>query len=127
MADAITPEQFSRITLARARGSRSDAWVASLTDDAIVDAVPIDVLRAELLRLVDGRGGLPVVLDFSGVRFLSSVMLDILGQLHRRVGPEKSGLLLCGVKPEILAVLKVTRLDTLFPIHADRDAALAAV
>jgi anti-sigma B factor antagonist len=127
MADAITPEQFTRIALARAKGAGSDAWVAALTDNAILDAPPTDTLRAELLRIVDGRDGLPVVLDFGAVRFLSSVMLDILGQLHRRVGAEKTALRLCGLQPQILSVLKVTRLDTLFPIHADRAAALAAV
>lgn len=127
MADAITPEQFTRISLARAKGAGTEAWVAVLTDDTIVDAPPTDVLRAELLRLADGRGGLPIVLDLSAVRFLSSVMLDILGQLRRRVGTDRASLRLCGVHPQVLAVLKVTRLDTLFPIDADRDAALAAV
>lgn len=127
MADTITPEQFTHIALSRVRAGGSEAWVAALTDDAILDAPPTDALRRELVRLVDGRDGLPVVIDFAAVRFLSSVMLDILGQLHRQAGTDRTAIVLCGLQPQILAVLKVTRLDTLFPIHADREAALAAV
>jgi anti-anti-sigma factor len=127
MADAITPQQFSRIVLSRAKGTGSDAWVAALTDNAILDAPPTDILRAELVRLVDGRDGLPVVLDLGSVRFLSSVMLDILGQLHRKAGADRTAINLCGLQPQILSVLRATRLDTLFSIHADREAALAAI
>jgi anti-sigma B factor antagonist len=56
---------------------------------------------------------------------MSSAMLGLLGQLHRKVGTAKGTLKMCNIRPEIFQVFKLTSLDKLFSIHQDAEAALA--
>lgn len=126
MADVTGEDRFSHLELAREQGGSGPTWVATLTDPSILDAPPLDTLREELVRVVENGDSLPLVIDFSRVDFLSSAMLDILGQLHRRMAASHRALHLCGLRPQIRELFKVTKLDTLFPIHGDRAAALAA-
>jgi anti-sigma B factor antagonist len=52
-------------------------------------------------------------------------MLGLLGQLHRKIGAGRGRLKMCGIRPEIMQVFKITSLDKLFSIHKDAPAALA--
>ena len=126
MEDGTGHDRISHLELAREPAGSGPTWVATLTDHSILDAPPLDTLRDELFRVVETGEGLPLVIDFSRVDFLSSAMLDILGQLHRKLAARERTLRLCGLRPQIRELFKVTKLDTLFPIHADRREALAS-
>ena len=85
----------------------------------------LDEIRAELAQLIGKASGPDVLLDFSNVEFMSSAMLGLLGQLHRKISAGHGRLKMCGIRPEIMQVFKLTSLDKLFSIHKDAPTALA--
>lgn len=59
------------------------------------------------------------------MEFLSSAVLEMLSGFYRLLNAAGGQLRLCRLKPEIADVFRTTKLDRLFPIHADVDEALA--
>lgn len=106
--------------------SHGNVEVVRILDRTLTDEPPLDELRAELQSVVANKPGTHLVLDLAGVDFLSSAMLDTLGQLHRKLALSGARINLCCVHPAIAEVLRITRLDRLFTIHADADAARAS-
>ncbi|MBM4058047.1 MAG: STAS domain-containing protein, partial [Planctomycetes bacterium] len=94
-------------------------------DKKILDDTSLDEIRTEMAQLLGKATGPDVLLDFSHVEFMSSAMLGLLGQLHRKVTGGNGRLKMCGIRPEIFQVFKLTNLDKLFSIHKDSPAALA--
>jgi anti-sigma B factor antagonist len=115
-------DQYRRIQAAK----KGDIHMVLLKDAKILDNTALDEIRTELLQLVGNVPAPDVLLDFANVEFMSSAMLGLLGQIHRKVGAAKGRLKMCGIRPEILTVFKLTNLDKLFSIHKDAPTALAA-
>ena len=95
------------------------AEIAKFKDKKILDETALDELRVELLRLINDRQGLDLLLDFSNVEFMSSAVLGLLGQVHRKMGTLKGKLKMCSIHPQIYEVFKLTNLNKLFSIHKD--------
>ena len=49
----------------------------------------------------------------------------MLGVLHRKTWGAEGRMKICSIRPEVMQVLKLTRLDSVFDIQASRDEALA--
>lgn len=64
-----------------------------------------------------------VVLDLSGVRFLDSSGLGAIISVMKQLAPEGQ-LELAGLTPAVEKVFHLTRMDTIFTIHADARAAV---
>ena len=79
-----------------------------------VDRMPFIVM---LMRLVARRPPL-VVVDLSGVTFLSSLAIGALVGLRRDLGRWGGRVKLAAIPPMIYESLKTSRLDTLFEICA---------
>ena len=94
---------------------------ARLLDDTKIEKVGTDLIEA-LNKTTEER----VILDFRNVKFMSSSMLGKLVQMHKKSGEFKVKLKLCSIDPEIRQVFKITKLDKLFDIAADEEAARAA-
>jgi len=99
--------------------------VVRILERRLVDGAPLDDLRAELGQVVGAPRGIHLLLDLSNVEFLASAMLDTLCQLYRRIHAAGGQLRLCGMRPSIAEVFRITNLERLFPIHADVDEAMA--
>ncbi len=67
-----------------------------------------------------------VVLDLSPVAFLDSSGLGALVAVMKLIGPTRR-LELAGLQPTVERVFRLTRMDTVFTIHASGAEALAAV
>ena len=86
----------------------------------------IEELGRELYELIEERVRRKLVLDFSEVEFFSSAAIGKLISLNGKVKARGGMLKLCNVRPEILEVFEVCRLDRVFDIRRDqRDAMLA--
>lgn len=114
-------DQFRRIQT----GKKDNVHMVLFKDKKILDDAVLDEIRAELAQLIGKAAGPDVLLDFSNVEFMSSAMLGLLGQLHRKISAGHGRLRMCGIRPEIFQVFKLTNLDKLFSIHKDAPAALA--
>jgi anti-sigma B factor antagonist len=114
-------DQFRRIQT----GKKGDIFMVLFKDKKILDDTMLDEIRTEMTQLLGKASGPDVLLDFSNVEFMSSAMLGLLGQLHRKISGAQGRLKMCSIRPEIFQVFKLTSLDKLFSIHKDAEAALA--
>jgi anti-anti-sigma factor len=69
-----------------------------------------DSLRQEFHDAVDHFGCVKLVLDFAGVRFLTSTAFRPLISLHRKIREKNGRMVFCNLSPEIAEVFLVTRL-----------------
>ena len=88
-----------------------DVRVVSFRKSAILDSVTVDTIGKELYAMVDENAYRKVVLDFSPVRFLSSQMLGVLVTLHKKSINIKGKVVICGLRPDLQKVFKITNLD----------------
>lgn len=100
--------------------------VATFRQNQILDAVVIERIATSLKELLDKTRGGWFVLDFAEVTYLSSSALGMLIGLQRRAVQRSAGLKLAGISDEIMEVFHITKLDTVFDIYKDVDAAVAA-
>jgi anti-sigma B factor antagonist len=118
---ATAMDQFRRIQT----GKKDNVHMVLFKDKKILDDAVLDEIRAELSQLIGKASGPDVLLDFSNVEFMSSAMLGLLGQMHRKISTGHGRLKMCSIRPEIFQVFKLTNLDKLFSIHKDAPTALA--
>jgi len=100
--------------------------VVTFIDKKILDENNIQMIGEDLFRLVDELGRKKVLLNFSNVEFLSSAVLGKLVSLNRKLQAVRGKLILCGISKEIREVFEITKLDKLFTIHKEEQAALQA-
>lgn len=67
-----------------------------------------------------------LILDFSRLRFLSSMMLGLLVDTWRRLKDYGGRMRICGLQPNLMRVFRVTHLDRIFEFSPDCDDALEA-
>jgi anti-anti-sigma factor len=83
-----------------------------------------DADRALLERV---KAGAPrLLLDLSGVEYVSSSGLGVLLMLNRAVKKQRGALKLCGLNPFVAEVFEVGNFHQLFETHPDLATALAA-
>ena len=90
----------------------------------MLNAVTIEQVSAGLKELIDAADEEKFVVDFSQVSHLSSSALGMLISLQRRVMQKKRQLKLSGIRPEIMEIFRITKLDTVFDIYKDAAAAI---
>jgi anti-sigma B factor antagonist len=103
-----------------------DISIVTFNDPKILDEAAIQELGSDLCGLVDIDNRKAILLDFTGVDFLSSAGLGKLITFDRKLKMAKGRVKLCGLVPGILEVFRVTKLNKIFDIRADRAEALAA-
>lgn len=94
---------------------------AKVLDQSVIEAVGNE-LKEMVGRAEDGK----LLLNFSGVKFLSSSMLGKLIVTYKECQKAKVDLKLSNIAPEILEVFKLTKLDRLLKIYDDEAAAMKA-
>lgn len=98
---------------------------AILTVKGRVDMVASDAFRDHLLTML--TGGLPLVIDFSGVDYISSAGLRALMLGSKQARSTGTQLAVAALQPVVLEIFQISRFDKLLPCHPTVDAALAAV
>ena len=81
-------------------------------------------IRAAILAGLDAK--LPVLVELAGVAYIDSSGIASFVEGYQRARKERLQVGLLAVSAAVLAVLKLARLETVFPIHADLAAARAA-
>ncbi len=100
-----------------------DVVVVSIAGE--LDASSAPDLRARFEELI-GQGENQYVIDLTGLDFLDSSGISALVNLFKRVRIGEGGVSLCNIKPEIVKIFALTRLDRVFDIYDSRAEAVAS-
>ena len=98
--------------------------VVNFTDKKILDEQNIQIIGEQLFSLVDELGRRKLILNFSNVEYLSSAALGKFINLNKKVRAAGGKLVLCNIAQHIYEVFEITRLDKMFNIQKDEQAAL---
>ena len=101
-----------------------DVTVVSFVDKRILEEQNIQKIGEDLFRLVEELGRTKIVLNFANVEYLSSAALGKFIKMFNIVKAAKGKLVLCNIRPEILEVFEITKLNKLFNIQKDEQTAL---
>ena len=92
---------------------------------SLMDPIILEEIGAELYRLVDDEDRRKLVLDFERVQYLSSQAIGIILTLHKKMAALKnSRMVLCGVGPKLMELLKITRLDRILTVKPTQQEAV---
>ena len=103
--------------------------VVEFQTPSLMNPLELERIAAGLFRLVDEDNRDRLVLDFGRVQYLSSQAIGVILTLNKKLNATSAGgdhLVLCGVGPQLLQLLKITRLDRILTIKADAKEAVGA-
>jgi anti-anti-sigma factor len=95
---------------------------------SLMNPQELERVGTNLLRMVDEEKRGQLVLDFTHVKYLSSQAIGIILTLNKKLTGGSAGgenLVLCGVGPQLMQLLKITRLDRILTIKASQQEAVA--
>ena len=116
-AQADTPPRLRVRTIERAAILRFEG-AEILFEESAVRAV-----SEQLNRLVE-EGHIRLLVNFGGVRYLSSDVLGILAAVHKKIDPARGRIQLCGLDPLLRDMLRITHLDRVLDVCSDEAEAL---
>jgi anti-anti-sigma factor len=90
-----------------------------------IDMITSDAFRERLLELL--AGALPVVIDLSGVDYVSSAGLRALMIGSKQAHSAGTQLAVAALQPVVLEIFQISRFDKVLRCYDSVDAALAAV
>lgn len=117
--NAQTPPRYDCIQLHQESG----VIVVNFVDERIADPSRIEQLGQELISLSENQDP-KVVIDFSRVRFVSSLAINKLLVLEKRIRQRGGQLRLAELEPEVQEVFGIARLNEVFTIHEARQDAV---
>jgi anti-anti-sigma factor len=98
--------------------------VGKFTISSILDDEATRRLGEELSALAEFPGSRQLVLNFTGVKRLTSTMLAKLITVHKKVKAGGGRLALCSIHPEVYAVFEMMELTKVFDIYPNEQEAL---
>ncbi|MGP1272088.1 MAG: STAS domain-containing protein [Phycisphaerales bacterium] len=84
------------------------------------------IIQAEIAAVAEPVGW-RLAIDMTRVAFLASAGLGTLVSAHNAAKAAKGKMAVCHIAPDLMKMLELTRLDRLFTIKPDRDAAIKVV
>ncbi len=96
-------------------------------DPRILDEGKLAEVARDVIAAIEKSDEDNVILDFKNVQFMSSSMLGKLVLIDKKCKEFKAKLRLCGIDDEIRTVFKITKLDKVFKIDRDHEAAKKAI
>ncbi len=105
---------------------QGDISIVELQDKEILDEITINEIAETLFALVNENTPTKIVLSFIEVKHLSSMALGTLIRLNKRVEEGGGQLKLCHIATNLYEIFIITKLNKLFSIYDDEQAALAS-
>jgi anti-sigma B factor antagonist len=101
--------------------------VVEFQTPSLMNPQDLERVGSQLFGMVDDEKRAHVVLDFGKVKYLSSQAIGIILTLNKKLsgGGGGEGLVLCGVGPQLMQLLKITRLDRILTIKSSQQDATA--
>ena len=83
----------------------------------------VRAVSEQLNRLVE-EGHIRLLVNFGGVRYLSSDVLGILAAVHKKIDPARGRIQLCELDPLLRDMVRITHLDRVLDVCNDEAEAL---
>jgi anti-anti-sigma factor len=99
--------------------------VAILSVFGALDIGSSDQFRDKLIDRISAGAERRVVLDFTGLEYISSAGLRVLMIAAKQARSRGVGLAIAGLQPVVAEIFQISRFDTLFPCFPNLDQALA--
>ncbi len=71
-------------------------------------------------------GESPLLLDFSGVEYISSVGLRVLMLAAKQIKTQQGKIAIAALTPVVAEVFQISRFNMVFPVHSDVATAVAS-
>ena len=94
----------------------------TLTDQSMIEQIGNELADVAL----EAAGNRKLLVNFQGVKFMSSAMLGKLLPLHKRCKADKIKLKMCNISPNLKEVFVITNLVKLFDICGTEADAVAS-
>ena len=99
------------------RQTIDDYTVIEFITPSLMDPLVLESTAQALYKIVDEEDHRKIIMDFEKVQYLSSQAIGIVLTMNKKLGaPKNSKLILCGVGPRLMELLKITRLDRLLTV-----------
>ena len=98
--------------------------IVTFEDESILDPLQVQDIGEKLHQLIEQEDRQRLILDFHKVKILSSQMLGVLIGLLKRIHSDRGRIVICGMKPDLHKVFKITNLDKLFNFYDTEGHAL---
>ena len=115
MADTVPP-----LSVSEEKGIR----VIEFTNNKILDEGNITAIQDTLGAIIDENENPRLLLDFATVDHLSSAALGMLINVNNKIKEKNGQLRLCKIRPQIMEVFIITKLNRLFKICDKREEAV---
>ena len=107
--------------------SREDGiTIIDVLDEEVLEEHVIADIAESLFAVVEDDQSLKMVLSFARVKHMSSSALGMLIRLNKRIEDTKGVLKLCDIKPALLEVFVITKLNRLFDMYETEDMAVSS-
>src|SRR4051794_22497298 len=101
------------------------ATVVEFRTASLMDPLELQTISESLYKIVDEQDKRQLVLDFEKVEYLSSQAIGIVLTINKKLSALKnSKLILCGVGPRLMQLIKITRLDKVLTIKRSQQEAV---
>jgi anti-anti-sigma factor len=120
--EALSEEAIAGPRL-RVRTIERTAIVRFEDAEVLFDESAVHAVGQQLRRLIE-EGHTRLVVNFGGVRYLSSDVLAILAGLRRKVEHARGCIQLCGLDPLLRRMVQITHLDQVFDVYDDEAEAV---
>jgi len=100
--------------------------VAHVRNTPRLDQANCDAFGAALLKYIESKPGVHLLVDLTGIQFITSSVLSELIQSLRLSTKHGGGLRVCGVTEYVASVFEVTHLDKTFHLENAVEHAAAA-
>ena len=101
--------------------------VGTVSNSTMLDGSVVTQFGEQVIRALNGRKGLNLLLDFEQVEYLSSAALTELIKINDTVVAGGGTMRICGLKPPIQKVFEITRFDKSFDIQKGENVSHAIV
>jgi len=96
--------------------------VGTITDQSLIEQIGNEFSDVAM----EAAGNRKLIVNFQGVKFMSSAMLGKLLPLNKRCKADKIKLKLCNLSPNLMEVFKILNLTKVFDICGSETEAVAS-
>ena len=108
----------------RIRDAKGIAVVEFVNSQLMFATDVVDEIGDELESLISDHSYPKIVLDFSNVQYVSSMMLAKLAKLQQHTDAVKRQLRLCGLGPVLQDTFRIGHFERLFAVYDDAESAV---